>query len=247
MMRAAASLVACVLFVCLSGDTARCAELRIFASRAIWTVLTEIGPEFEKQSGHKLSVSTGLSSEFIRHIDAGEPFDVIAAPPAALDGLIKAGKLDADSKTNLARSAYGVAVRAGAPKPDISSVEALKRTLLNAKSITYLPVPGAPQLIERLGLKDAIASKTTIPNTDISSELVARGEVELAIIAITQTFTTPGVELVGPLPAEIQFYTTFGAAVSATSKFPEASRDLLKLMKGRTGLRVIQAQGMEPI
>jgi molybdate transport system substrate-binding protein len=247
MSRTVASLMACVLFVCISHGTAHSAELKIFASRAIWTVLTESGPEFEKNSGHSLNVSTGLSSEFVRRINAGETFDVIAAPPAALDGLINSGKVAADSKTNLARSAYGVAIRAGAPKPDISSVEAFKRALLNAKSITYLPVPGVPQMIERLGLKDAIASKVTIPNTDISSELVAKGEVELGIIAITQTFTTPGVELVGPLPAEIQFYTNFGGAVSATSKAPDASRDLLKFLKGPTALQIIKAQGMEPI
>jgi molybdate transport system substrate-binding protein len=239
--------MACVLFVCISHGTAHSAELKIFAPRAIWTVLTASGPEFEKNSGHSLNVSTGLSSEFVRRINAGETFDVIAAPPAALDGLINSGKVAADSKTNLARSAYGVAIRAGALKPDISSVEAFRRALLNAKSITYLPVPGVPQMIERLGLKDAIASKVTIPNTDISSELVAKGEVELGIIAITQTFTTPGVELVGPLPAEIQFYTNFGGAVSATSKAPDASRDLLKFLKGPTALQIIKAQGMEPI
>ena len=247
MSRTVAPLMACVLFVCISHGTAHSAELKIFASRAIWTVLTKSGPEFEKNSGHSLNVSTGLSSEFVRRINAGETFDVIAAPPAALDGVINSGKVAPDSKTNLARSAYGVAIRAGALKPDISSVEAFKRALLNAKSITYLPVPGVPQMIERLGLKDAIASKVTIPNTDISSELVAKGEVELGIIAITQTFTTPGVELVGPLPAEIQFYTNFGGAVSATSKAPDASRDLLKFLKGPTALQVIKAQGMEPI
>ena len=247
MSRTVAPLMACVLFVCISHGAAHSAELKIFASRAIWTVLTKSGPEFEKNSGHSLNVSTGLSSEFVRRINAGETFDVIAAPPAALDGLINSGKVAPDSKTNLARSAYGVAIRASALKPDISSVEAFKRALLNAKSITYLPVPGVPQMIERLGLKDAIASKVTIPNTDISSELVAKGEVELGIIAITQTFTTPGVELVGPLPAEIQFYTNFGGAVSATSKAPDASRDLLKFLKGPTALQVIKAQGMEPI
>jgi molybdate transport system substrate-binding protein len=245
--RAIASLVACTLFVCIPHGTASSAELKIFASRAIWTVLTEIGPEFEKSSGHKLNVITGLSSEFVGRIKAGETFDVIAAPPAALDGLIKDGKVTADSKTNLARSAYGVAVRAGAPKPDVSSVEAFKRTLLNAKSITYLPVPGVPQIIERLGLKDAIASKVTIPNSDISSELVAKGEIELAIVAITQTFTTPGVELAGPLPAEIQIYTAFGGAVSAGSKASDAARDLLTFLKSPTAIRVIKVQGMEPI
>jgi len=247
MSRALSSVMVCVLFTCITHDTAHSAELKTFASRAIWTVLTEIGPEFEKNSGHKLDVTTGLSSEFVRRINAGEMFDVIAAPPAALDGLINSGKVAADSKTNLARSAYGVIVRAGAPKPDVSSVEAFKRALLNAKSITYLPVPGVPQLVERLGLKDAIASKVTIPNTDISSELVAKGEIELAIVAITQAFTTPGAELAGPLPAEIQVYTSFGGAVSATSKAPDASRDLLTFLKGPTALRVIRAQGMEPM
>ena len=245
--RTVASLVACVLFVCISHGAARSDDLKIFASRAIWTVLTEIGPEFQKKSGHKLNVMTGLSSEFVGRINAGETFDVIAAPPAVLDALIKTGKVTADSKTNLARSAYGVAVRAGAPKPDISSVEAFKRALLNAKSITYLPVPGVPQIIERLGIKDAIASKVTVPNTDLSSELVAKGEIELGIVAITQTFTTPSVELVGPLPPEIQFYTNFGGAVSATSKSADAGRDLLSFLKGPIATSVIKAQGMEPI
>jgi molybdate transport system substrate-binding protein len=241
------SLVACVLSVCISHGTARSAELKIFTSRAISTVLAKIGPEFEKNTGHKLDVITGMSSEFVGRINAGETFDVIAAPPPVLDGLIKSGKVAADSKTNLVRSAYGVAIRVGAPKPDISSVEAFKRALLNAKSITYLPVPGVPQLIERLGLKDAIASKVTMPSTDISSELVAKGEIELGILVVTQMFTTPGVELAGPLPPEIQFYTSFGGAVSATSKSAGAARDLLVFLKGPTAIPVIKAQGMESI
>ena len=229
--RTVVSLVACVLSVCISHGTARSAELKIFTSRAISTVLAKTGPEFEKNTGHKLDVITGMSSEFVGRINAGETFDVIAAPPPVLDGLIKSGKVAADSKTNLVRSAYGVAIRVGAPKPDISSVETFKRALLNAKSITYLPVPGVPQLIERLGLKDAIASKVTMPSTDISSELVAKGEIELGILVVTQMFTTPGVELAGPLPPEIQFYTSFGGAVSATSKSAGAARDLLVFLK----------------
>jgi len=108
-------------------------------------------------------------------------------------------------------------------------------------------VPGVPQLIDRLGLKDAIAPKVTIPDTDTSSELVAKGEIELGILVVTQMFTTPGVELVGPLPPEIQFYVSFGGAVSATSMAPDAARDLLKFLKGPTAIPVIKAQGMEPI
>lgn len=222
-------------------------ELKIFTSRAVATVLEKIGPEFEKNTGHKLNITTGLSSEFVGRINAGEAFDVVAAPPPVIDRLITGGQVTADSKTGLVRSANGIAVRTGAPKPDVSSLENFKRALLDAKSITYLPVPGVPQIIERLGLKDALAAKTTIPKTDLSSELVAKGEVELALVPITQAFTTPGVELAGPLPPEIQFYTAFGGAISATSKSRNASADLLKFLKGPAALRVIKEQGMEPI
>jgi molybdate transport system substrate-binding protein len=244
--RLVVSILASAIFALVSQTAANAADLKIFASRAIATVLEKVGPEFEKTSGHKLHVLMGLSTELVGRINANEPFDVIAVPPPVLDRLIKSGKVAADSKTLLLRSANGVLVRAGAPKPDVSTVEALKRALLQAKSITYLPVPGVPQLIERLGLKDAIASKVTMPKGDTSAELVAKGEVELAIIAITQAYTVPGVALAGPLPPEIQFYTTFGGAVSASSQASEAAQALLKFLKSPTAIAVIKEQGMEP-
>jgi molybdate transport system substrate-binding protein len=240
--------VVCLVFASmLLHSTARAAELRVFASRAVWTVLTAIGPEFEKNSGHKLNTTTGLSVEFVRRINSGEAFDVIAAPPASLAGLIIGGKILPNSPIGIARSGYGVVVRAGARKPDIGSVESFKHTLLNAKSITYLPVPGVPQLMEKLGLKEAIASKVTIPNDDISAELVAKGEVELAIVAATQAFTTPGVELAGLLPAEIQIFTDFGGAISTASARPDAARGLLNFLTGPKAKETIRAQGMEPL
>jgi molybdate transport system substrate-binding protein len=209
--------------------------------------LTAIGPEFETNFGHKLNTTTGLSAEFVRRINSGEAFDVIAAPPGSLVGLIRGGKILPDSRIGIARSRYGVVVRAGATKPDIGSVESFKRTLLNAKSITYLPVPGVPQLIEKLGLKDAIASKLTIPDDDISAELVAKGEVELAIVAATQAFTTHGVELAGLLPAEIEISTEFAGAISAASANPDAARSLLVFLTGPRAKETIRAQGMEPL
>jgi molybdate transport system substrate-binding protein len=126
-------------------------------------------------------------------------------------------------------------------------VDAFKRALLNAKSITYLPTPGVPQLLERLGLKEALASKTTVPKTEISTELVAKGEIELAIIVVTQAFTTPGVELAGPLPPEIQTPTVFGAAIASDSRFPDAAQRLLDSFKTPRAIEVIKAQGMEPM
>lgn len=228
------------------GGAANAAEIKVFTARAIATVLEKIGPEFERTTGHKLNVITGFSPIFVKRINAGEPFDVVVSPPPTIDGLIKDGKVLAATRTNLVRSGIGVEVRAGAPKPDISSVEAFKRALLNAKSIGYLPIGGVPQLVDRLGIADAIKSKTTIPASDIVSELVAKGELELGVVVITQILTTPGVELVGPLPPEIQFYTVFTAGVSANSKAPDAARDLIKFLTGPTAIPVIKSQGMEP-
>ena len=242
-----ATFMICLAFSSMVHGAVQAAELRVFASRAVWTVLTAIGPEFEKNSGHKLNTTTGLSAEFVRRINSGAAFDVMAAPPGSLVGLIRDGKILPDSRVGIARSRYGVVVRAGATKPDIGSVESFKRTLLNAKSITYLPVPGVPQLIEKLGLKDAIASKVTIPDDDISVELVAKGEVELAIVAATQAFTTHGVELAGLLPAEIEVSTEFAGAISAASANPDAARSLLVFLTGPKAKETIRAQGMEPL
>ena len=235
------------LFVAFARITAAdAAEVKVFTAKAIATVLDKIGPEFERTTGHKLNVVSGFGPVFLRQINAGEPFDIFVSPPAGMATLFKEGKLIADSRTNLVRAGTGVEVRAGAPKPDIGSVEAFKRALLNAKSIGYLRVAGVPQLIERLGIAGAIKSKVTIPDTDIVSELVAKGELELGIVVITQILTTPGVELVGPLPPEIQVYIDFAAGVSANSKAPDAARALIKFLTGPMAIPVIKSQGMEP-
>jgi molybdate transport system substrate-binding protein len=240
-------IIASGILALLSQSAATAADLKIFSSRAVATVLEKIGPDFEKNTGNKLNVIVGLSSEFVARINANEAFDIVAVPPPVLDGLIKSGKVVAGSKTLLLRSANGVLVRAGAPKPDVSTVEAFKRAVLAAKSVSYLPVPGVPQLLERLGLKDAVAGKATIPKSDTSAEMVAKGEVEMAIVAITQGYTVPGVAIAGPLPPEIQFYTAFGGAVSANSQAPEAARALLNFLKSPTAVPVIKEQRMEPI
>ena len=234
------------LFVAVARVTAvDAAEVKVFTARAIATVLAKIGPEFERTTGHKLNVISGFGPVFLRQINAGESFDVFVSTPAGMETLFKDGKLIADTRTNLARAGTGVEVRAGAPKPDIGSVEAFKRALLNAKSIGYLRVAGVPQLVERLGIADAIKSKVTIPDRDIVSEQVAKGELELGIMVITQILTTPGVELVGPLPPEIQLYIDFAAGVSTRAKAPDAAKALIKFLTGPTAIPVIKSQGME--
>jgi molybdate transport system substrate-binding protein len=168
-----------------------------------------------------------------------------------MNRVVQAGKVIPDTRTPIANSGIGVEVRAGAPKPDISSVDAFKRALLNAKSIGYLRQEGTSGaylhgLFERLGIADAIRSKVVRPETDIVSELVAKGEIELGMVVITQIMTTPGVDLVGPIPHEVQSYVRWSGGVATNSTAQQAAQELIKLLSGPVAVPVLKAQGMEP-
>lgn len=238
-----------VIFFLAQPVIANASEIRILTSRAIATVLAEVGPQFERETGHKLNIVSDLPTGLERRVKAGEQFDILISGSFPVDEWIKKGRIIAETRVDIARSGIGVEVRAGARKPDISSVEAFKRALLDAKSIAYLRVGSGNYLaglLERLGIAEAIKSKVTRPETDIVSELVAKGEVELGIVVITQILTTPGVDLVGPLPPEIQSYVVFSAGVSTNSKVLDAAKQLMRLLIGPKAIRVIKAQGMEP-
>lgn len=227
------------------------AELKLMIPRSMWTVLNEIGPQFERTSGYKLKIVTGIAATLADRIIGGESFDVFIGPPVQIDRVIQNNKIIADTRMAIARSGIGVEVRAGAPKPDISSVEAFKRALLNAKSIGYLKHEGTSGaylhgLFERLGIAEEIKPKVIRHETDIVSELVAKGEIELGMVVITQIVTTPGVELVGPIPEEVQSYIRWIGGVSANSAAPEVAKDLLSFLTSPTALPVFKAQGMEP-
>lgn len=239
--------VAVAAALLVAATAASAAELKLLTVRAITTILWEIGPEFERTTGHKLDVHTGFSPAFSKRIREGEPFDLTFAPMLAIDALIRDGFVTAESRTAMVKSDAGVEVRAGAPRPDIRTVDAFKQTLLNAKSIAYLPMAGVPQLIDRLGLTDALRTKTVIPNADVVSELVAKGEVELGIIVVTQIMTTPGVELVGTLPPEVRITSQFFGGISSKSKAPDAARDLIAFLKSPKAVEVLRKQGMEPM
>jgi molybdate transport system substrate-binding protein len=234
---------------CAQAEPAGAADITVWTARAIATVLAEVGPEFERQTGHNLLITSDLSPAFVRRANAGESFDVMITGSVPLRGLADEGKIIPDTRTHIARSGIGVGVRAGAPKPDIGSVEAFKRAVLNAKSIAYLRDVGSGihvgRVLERLDIADAIKGKVIRPQSDIVSELVAKGEVELGIVVITQILTTAGVDLVGPLPRDLQSYVAFEAGVGANSKQPGAARALISFLTGPIATRVITAQGME--
>jgi molybdate transport system substrate-binding protein len=217
----------------------------------MWTVLKEIGPQFERTAGYKLDVVTGIAATLADRIIDGESFDVFIGPPVQMDRVVQSKKIIAETRTAIAHSGIGVGVRAGAPKPDITSVDAFKQTLLKAKSIGYLKQEGTSGaylhgLFERLGIADATKSKIVRPETDVVSELIAKGEIELGMVVITQIMTTPGVDLVGPLPREVQSYVRWSGGVSANSAAPQAAKELIRFLTGPAALPVLKAQGMEP-
>jgi molybdate transport system substrate-binding protein len=228
------------------------AEIKVSTARLVFTVLREVGSQFERETGHRLKVTEIYGPPFKKALDAGAPFDldVLILRPDYIDDFIMEGKLVAETRTDLVKTGIGVEVRAGAPKPDVSSIDAFKRALLNAKSIAYLKngfdTAYLNSMLDRLGIADAVKAKLVQPETDSVSAMTANGEVELGIAITTQILTTPGVELAGPLPPELQRYLVFAGAVSATSPVPEAAKSLLKFLKEPAAVRVIKAQGMEP-
>ncbi len=248
-MRVMVTTAAALASILARPAVAEAAEIKVWTARALGTVLAEIGPQFERATGHSLEIASDLPPEFLRRAKAGERFDILITGSSPVDQWIREGRLRAETRTVLARSGIGVEVRSGAPRPDIGTVEAFKRALIEAKSIAYLKIGSGVYLaglLDRLGIADAIQSKLTRPETDIVSELVARGEVELGMVVITQILTTPGVELVGPLPAEIQSYVEFVAGVSTSSESPDAAAQLIEFLTGPSAIAVIRAQGMEP-
>ena len=247
MARLSVATLTCIAITCSANG----AELKIATPRSMWTVLQEIGPQFEKASGYKLSVTTDIAATLADRIIAGEAFDVFVGPPVQIDRLIKATKVIAETRTPIARSGIGLEVRAGARKPDISSVDAFKQALLDAKSIGYLKQAGTSGaylhgLFEWLGISDAIKTKIVRPETDIVSELVAKGEIEIGMVVATQIMTTRGVELAGLLPDEIQYYVRWSGGVVAASSAPDVAKQLINFLRSPAASTVIKAQGMEP-
>jgi molybdate transport system substrate-binding protein len=225
-------------------------EIRIFTARAIATVLAVVGSDFERTSRQRLNITTGTAAALVRRINAGEPFDLFFGASDFVDALIEDARIIPNTRTLIAGSEIGVEVRAGTPKPDISSVDAFKRALIQAKSIAYLKEGASgiyvARLLERLGIASAIEAKVTRLETDTVSDLVAKGDIELGMVVTTQILTTPGVALVGALPPELQSTILFEGALSADTNSPDAVRKLLRFLATPAVIAIFKSQGMEP-
>jgi molybdate transport system substrate-binding protein len=249
-MKMLSSLCVALGFFILAASPASSDELKIFGSRVTRMIVEEVGPQFERATGHHLVVVTDVAAVMKRRIEAGEPFDLAVLVDFQADEMIKKDKLVSDTRSDIMKAGIGVAVRRGAHIPDISTVEAFKQTLLAAKSITYLKEGASTiyldRLFARMGISDSLRSKTIKPETESVSEAVASGDVELGIIVIPNILSVPGAELVGPLPEEIQSYIVFTAAVAANSPNQQAARDLIAFLKSPAAVAAIKAKGMSP-
>ena len=238
-----------VLVILVQAVVANAGEIKVLSTIGVRSVVEELTPQFERTTGHKLNITFGLASVLKRQIEAGETFDVAILTAPVADDLIKRGKLRADTRTDVARGGIGIAVRAGAPKPDISTVEALKRALLDTKSIAYAKEGASgiyfARLIERLGIAEAMQPKTKFGAGNVA-ELVAKGEADMAVQLITELMAVPGAELVGPLPAEVQHYVVLTAGVGADVKDSGPARDLIKFLTAPSAVPVLKAKGLEP-
>jgi len=232
------------------GSIASAAEVKVLSAPAMRGAMNELGLPFERATGHKLVIQYGLAPWFRQRIDAGETFDVAIFTPAVIDDLTKQGKIAVGTRANIARSGLGVAVRTGAPKPDISSIDAFKRMLLNAKSVAYTGEGTSGTyflgLLERLGIAAEMKAKLKPMAAGAVGQSVVTGEAEISVIPIPSILVVPGAELVGPLPSELQTYIEFIAVVRMGAKETEAASALLKFLTTPEAAAVLKAKGMEP-
>lgn len=236
--------------------TAAAAEIRVMISGGLTAAYNALVPEFERATGHKVitaygpSMGTTVNAIPVR-LERGEPADVLILVGYALGDLIKQGKVVADSRVDLVKSPIGVAVKAGAPKPDISSPDALKQALLAAKSIAYSDsasgVYVSTEMFAKLGIAEQMKDKARkIPATPVG-EIVAHGDAEIGLQQISELKPVTGIDIIGPLPSELQKITVFSAGIASVSKEPEAGRALIKFLASPAAKDTIIKSGLEPI
>jgi molybdate transport system substrate-binding protein len=238
------------------NGAADAAEVRVMISGGLTAAYNALVPEFERSTGNKVltaygpSMGTTVNAIPVR-LERGEPADVLIMVGYALGDLVKQGKVIADSRVDLVKSPIGIAVRSGAAKPDISSADAIKRALLAAKSVAYSDsasgVYVSTEMFAKLGIVDAMKDKARkIPATPVG-EIVARGEAEIGLQQISELKPVSGIDIIGPLPDDLQKITVFSAGIAAVSREPAAGRALIKFLASPAARDTIVNSGLEPI
>ena len=247
-------LAACIGISIASARGAEAAEIRVISVYVLQPILDDLGPKFEEASGHQLTIAYATSGGAVTHVEHGESADVVLLPRPGIDGILADGKAKEPDVTALAHVGIAVAIRKGASKPDISSPDAFKRTLLAAKSIAYSdPALGGvssihfAKMLERLGIANEMKAKTLIAKPgDETAVWVANGTAEIGVHYFQVLASVPGIDIVGPLPDELQDIAVFSAAIMASTHNAEAAQALVNFLRTPEAAAVIKAKGMEP-
>src|SRR6476659_1242123 len=239
------------LALLLSVLAAHAAELKVLSGNGAKAAVRELCAQFEQATGNKVTVHFEVNADLKKKIEAGEAFDVAVLNPPVIDALTKEGKLVPGSRADIGRAGLGLAVRTGTPKPDISSVEAFKRTLLAAKAVAY-PGKGASglyfvSLLDRMGIKAEMQGKLKPMEAEDTVEVVARGEADMVVVVATRIFDVPGVEAVGPIPEELQTKIGFAAGLGSAAKEPDAAKALIRFLSAPAAAPTLRAKGVDPI
>ena len=235
----------------LSAQWASAAELKVLSTPALSEVWADLKPKFEA-SGHKLEIAFAPGGSIPKRVADGDTADVLFSTVSGVEAMTKDGKVLAGTGTPIANSGVGVAVLKGTPKPDISTPEALKKALLSAKAVAYTdPASGGAsgiqfaKVLDRLGISSEVNAKAKLGRNQPSAGFLVKGEADLAVQQIPELMSVQGVEIVGPLPGDLQTMTYFAAGVNASSASPDAGRALIKFMQSPEAIAVIKAKGLE--
>ena len=229
---------------------AQAAEIKVLSGNGARAAVLELVARFDRASGHRTSVEFAVNPQTRKKIESGQAFDVAILNPPQLNELIKQKLIVAETRSVLGRAGIGVGIREGAPKPDISSVEAFKRTLLGAKAVAY-PGEGASgkyfvSVVERLGIAAEMKPKMRPMPAEYNVEVVATGEADLVVVVASRISGVPGVKLAGTIPQELQTWIGFTGGVSSAAREPQAAREMLRFMTSPAAAPVLKATGIEP-
>jgi molybdate transport system substrate-binding protein len=237
-------------FIMTPAASLQAAEIKVIAGGSMTASMNALAAPFEKASGHKLSIHFDSTPNIIARVNSGTPFDVVVVPVDVFKDAAAKARFAPGPTVDIARVGYGVIVRTGAPKPDISTPDAFKTALLAAPSIAFLPASAAgayvTKVFERLGISEEMKAKTKVQAAPAQiAPAVAKGEAELGVF-LTNVLVAPGVELVGPFPGDLQQELVFTSAVAADTKEADAAKALIDYLKTQEATTIIKAAGMTP-
>ena len=244
--------LACVALLAWQSGTAAAAEIKVLTAGAFKPIVLAVVPDFEKQTGHKVTVDNDTVGGLAKRIAGGEAFDLAIVSPAALETLAASGKVVRGTVQRLAKVGVGVAVKRGAPLPDIASVNAFRDALVNARAVAYIdPAAGGSsgiyfsQLLDKMGIADKVKPKAVlVPGGLVALKLVS-GEADLAVHQVSEILAVPGAVLVGPIPAEVQYFTVYAGGVAASARDDAAARALLATFLSPATQALLKQKGMD--